>query len=110
MRRSKLGVLNAHSRSFSRLSRGCFSLIAVPAQAPPATVYIYKVYYNSPGSDTGRNTSLNAEYVVIRNGDDVSHSISTVRMRPDTSTSSAPTGWELASRPSFTPARAPLHH
>jgi hypothetical protein len=53
-----------------------FSLIAVPAQAAPATVYIYKVYYNSPGSDTGSNTSLNAEYVVIRNGDDVSHSIS----------------------------------
>jgi hypothetical protein len=34
------------------------------------------VYYNSQGSDTGSNSSLNAEYVVIRNGDDVSHSIS----------------------------------
>ena len=33
-------------------------LIATPAQAAPATVYIYKVYYNSPGSDTGSNTSL----------------------------------------------------
>ena len=31
---------------------------------------------NSPGSDTGSNSSLNAEYVVIRNGDNVSHSIS----------------------------------
>jgi hypothetical protein len=51
-------------------------LIASPAQAAPATVYIYKVYYNSPGSDTGSNSSLNAEYVVIRNGDDVSHSVS----------------------------------
>ena len=51
-------------------------LIATPAQAAPATVYIYKVYYNSPGSDSGSNTSLNAEYVVIRNGDDVSHSVS----------------------------------
>jgi Lamin Tail Domain len=51
-------------------------LLATPAHAEPATVYIYKVYYNSPGSDTGSNTSLNAEYVVIRNGDDVSHSIS----------------------------------
>jgi hypothetical protein len=46
------------------------------AQAAPATIYIYKVYYNPPGSDTGSNSSLNAEYVVIRNGDDVSHSIS----------------------------------
>jgi hypothetical protein len=51
------------------------SLIALPAQAAPATVYIYKVYYNSPGSDTGSNSSLNAEYVVIRNGDNVSHSV-----------------------------------
>jgi hypothetical protein len=38
-------------------------LIATPAQAAPATVYIYKLYYNSPGSDTGSNTSLNAEYL-----------------------------------------------
>jgi hypothetical protein len=51
-------------------------LIATPAQAAPATVYIYKVYFDSPGSDTGSNTSLDAEYVVIRNGDDVSHSVS----------------------------------
>jgi hypothetical protein len=41
------------------------------------------VYFDSPGSDSGSNTSLNAEYVVIRNGDDVSHSVSgwTVRDR-----------------------------
>jgi hypothetical protein len=51
------------------------SLLAIPAQAAPATVYIYKVYYNSPGSDKGSNSSLNAEYVVIRNGDNVSHSV-----------------------------------
>jgi hypothetical protein len=51
-------------------------LIATPAQAAPTTVYIYKVYFDSPGSDRGSNTSLNAEYVVIRNGDDVSHSVS----------------------------------
>jgi lamin tail-like protein len=51
-------------------------LIATPAQAAPATVYIYKVYFDSPGSDRGSNSSLNAEYVVIRNGDNVSHSVS----------------------------------
>jgi hypothetical protein len=51
-------------------------LIASPAQAAPTTVYIYKVYFDSPGSDTGSNSSLNAEYVVIRNGDNVSHSVS----------------------------------
>ena len=59
------------------------SMIAMPAQAAPASVHIYKVYFDSPGSDRGSNTSLNAEYVVIRNGDDVSHSVSgwTVRDR-----------------------------
>jgi hypothetical protein len=51
-------------------------LLATPAHAEPATVYIYKVYFDSPGSDTGSNSSLNAEYVVIRNGDNVSHSVS----------------------------------
>ena len=50
-------------------------LTAVQANAA-GTVYIYKVYFDSPGSDTGSNSSLNAEYVVIRNGDDVSHSVS----------------------------------
>jgi hypothetical protein len=51
-------------------------LIAIPAQAAPATVYIYEVYFDSPGADRGSNSSLNAEYVVIRNGDNVSHSLS----------------------------------
>jgi hypothetical protein len=50
-------------------------LTAVEAKAA-GTVYIYKVYFDSPGSDTGSNSSLNAEYVVIRNGDNVSHSVS----------------------------------
>ncbi|MFC4148583.1 lamin tail domain-containing protein [Micromonospora mangrovi] len=39
---------------------------AAPAQAAPV-VTISKVYYNSPGSDTGTNTSLNAEYVRLTN-------------------------------------------
>jgi hypothetical protein len=51
-------------------------MIATPAEAAPATVYIYKVYYSSPSTDRGSNSSLNAEYVVIRNGDNVSHSVS----------------------------------
>ena len=32
--------------------------------------------FDSPGSDRGSNSSLNAEYVVIRIGDNVSHSVS----------------------------------
>jgi len=39
---------------------------ASSAQALPA-IMIYKVQYDSPGSDTGSNASLNAEYVVIKN-------------------------------------------
>ncbi|WP_323099443.1 lamin tail domain-containing protein [Intrasporangium sp. YIM S08009] len=39
---------------------------ATEAQALPA-VMIYKVQYDSPGTDNRSNTSLNAEYVVLKN-------------------------------------------
>ena len=32
-----------------------------------AAIRITKIYFDSPGADTGSNTSLNAEYVVIKN-------------------------------------------
>ncbi|TDB74196.1 lamin tail domain-containing protein [Micromonospora sp. KC723] len=41
--------------------------VAAPAQAATPAVQITKVYYNSPGSDTGSNSSLNAEYVRLTN-------------------------------------------
>ena len=41
--------------------------VAGPAQAATPAIMITKVYYNSPGSDTGSNTSLNAEYVRLTN-------------------------------------------
>jgi Lamin Tail Domain len=37
------------------------------AEAANPTLYFSKVYVDSPGTDTGSNTSLNAEYVVITN-------------------------------------------
>ena len=40
--------------------------LSAPAQALPV-LKVSKVYYDSPGSDTGSNTSLNGEYVVIKN-------------------------------------------
>lgn len=47
------------------------SLLAVVCAAGPAdaatAVKISRVYYNSPGSDTRTNTSLNAEYVNVLN-------------------------------------------
>ncbi|MEU3687515.1 lamin tail domain-containing protein [Streptomyces narbonensis] len=41
-------------------------LLPSPAEAA-GSVHLYKIYYDSPGSDRGANSSLNAEYVQIRN-------------------------------------------
>jgi hypothetical protein len=43
------------------------SLLAAPAQATTPAVMFAKVYFDSPGSDRGSNTSLNGEYVVLKN-------------------------------------------
>jgi hypothetical protein len=41
----------------------------LPMQAGAATgsVHLYKIYYDSPGTDKRSTTSLNAEYVQVRN-------------------------------------------
>lgn len=48
------------------------SLVASPAATPPVEaagcVQVHRIYYNSPGSDTGSNTSLNAEWIQLKNG------------------------------------------
>jgi hypothetical protein len=44
------------------------ALVLVPTAAEAASaVQIYRVYYDSPGSDTGSNSSLNAEWVQLKN-------------------------------------------
>ncbi|GGK91128.1 hypothetical protein Ppa06_58470 [Planomonospora parontospora subsp. parontospora] len=48
------------------------SAVALPSAAQPAaaatpSIQIIKIYYDSPGSDRGGNTSINGEYVVIKN-------------------------------------------
>ncbi len=60
----------------SRLARTSLALAAAiaasmlvapsPAQAAPP-VRVYRVQFDSPGSDTGSNASLNAEWAAIRN-------------------------------------------
>lgn len=46
----------------------CAGILALPAPAQAAgSVHLYKIYYDSPGKDTRSNSSLNAEYVQIRN-------------------------------------------
>ena len=42
-------------------------MVAAPAQAANPAVMFTKVYFDSPGSDRGGNTSLNGEYVVLKN-------------------------------------------
>lgn len=59
---------------------------ASSAQALPA-IMIYKIQYDSPGSDTGSNTSLNAEFVVIKN---------------TTRTNRVLTGWTLRDKTGYT--------
>ena len=46
---------------------GVFTLAAVCALSAGAAIKITKVYYDSPGSDYGSNSSLNAEWVRIKN-------------------------------------------
>lgn len=41
-------------------------VVAAPASAA-GNVIIYRAYYNSPGTDTRTNASLNSEYITLRN-------------------------------------------
>jgi lamin tail-like protein len=44
------------------------STVGFQTQASAAScVVIYRIYYNSPGTDTGSNTSLNGEWIQIHN-------------------------------------------
>lgn len=67
------------------------------------------MYFDFPSSDRGSKSSLNAEYVVIRNGDNVSHSVSgwTVRDKAGHVYKFGNLRLGAGGWPSFTPARAP---
>ncbi|MDK1473008.1 lamin tail domain-containing protein [Streptomyces sp. 549] len=63
MNRSRSRVLAA-----ATTIAACAGALLLPTQAQAAgSVHLYKIYYDSPGADRGGNTSLNAEYVEIRN-------------------------------------------
>lgn len=51
------------------------TLVASPAEAATPAVHFSYAYYNSPGSDTGSNTSLNAEYVRLHNSGSTNRSL-----------------------------------
>jgi hypothetical protein len=70
--RAAIGSLGTRTQGVVALS-----LIALPAQAA-GTVYIQKAYYSSPGAGERSNSSLTAEYAVIRNVDSSYHAGRTV--------------------------------
>lgn len=61
--------------------------VSAPASAATPPIRIVKIQYDSPGSDSGGNTSLNAEYVVLKNTTRSARSL---------------TGWTLRDKQGFT--------
>ncbi|QKV91110.1 lamin tail domain-containing protein [Streptomyces sp. NA02950] len=57
------------ARTGALLAAGCAAALLYPAAPAGAagSVHLSKIYYDSPGSDNRSNTSLNAEYVQIKN-------------------------------------------
>jgi hypothetical protein len=45
----------------------CVSAFLALAPSASAAIRIAKVYYNSPGPDTGSNASLNGEWIAVKN-------------------------------------------
>ncbi|MEU6119788.1 lamin tail domain-containing protein [Streptomyces sp. NPDC047117] len=61
-------MLRTRTLAAAVTAAACAGILALPAQAQAAgSVHLYKIYYDSPGKDTRSNSSLNAEYVQIRN-------------------------------------------
>jgi hypothetical protein len=58
------------------ISATAVTVAAIPAaQAATGSVHLAKIYYNSPGSDRGSNSSLNAEWVTITNSTSTARSL-----------------------------------
>lgn len=64
------GTLMYYTRTAAVLAASgaaALALAAAPAQAATGSVHVYKIYYNSPGTDTRSGASLDAEYIQIKN-------------------------------------------
>ncbi len=68
----------------SLASAGLVATLPVPAHAA-SPIKITRVYVNSPGSDTGSNKSLNAEYVRIKNTGSTNRSLKGWTLRDESS-------------------------
>jgi len=60
-----MGSLRARALLVALAAAACLS-VAPPAQAA-GPIQFGRIQYDSPGSDSGTNTSLNAEYVILKN-------------------------------------------
>lgn len=61
-------MTRARTLTAAAVAAGAALGLLLPSQAEAAgSVHLYKIYYNSPGTDNRSNSSLNAEYVQIRN-------------------------------------------
>ena len=59
-------------------------MLAAQSSAPASAAYcvsIYRIYYNSPGSDTGSNTSLNGEWIQLHNKCSSSRSLTNAKIK-----------------------------
>jgi hypothetical protein len=69
---------------FTRLAVVGIALLALSAVLTPlasAAIRITKIYYDSPGSDTGSNSSLNAEWIRLKNTGTNARSLTGWRVR-----------------------------
>jgi Lamin Tail Domain len=67
MRRIIIAVLAAITAAAGLVAVQFSELTSAGAVPPAACLQIYRIYYNSPGADTGTNASLNAEFVSLHN-------------------------------------------
>jgi hypothetical protein len=60
-------------------------MLLSPSSQPSASaaycVGIFRIYYNSPGTDTGSNTSLNAEWIQLRNRCSTARSLTNAKIK-----------------------------
>lgn len=55
--------------------------VATPAAAAGSCVQIYRIVYNSAGTDNRSNTSLNGEWIQLRNGCSVASTLTSARFK-----------------------------
>jgi hypothetical protein len=71
-------------RSILIASLAAMGMILSPSQpsaSAASCVGIYRIYYNSPGTDTGSNTSLNGEWIQLRNRCSTSRSLTNAKIK-----------------------------